>query len=193
MFLFSKNDIIIVVSSKPSSLELYVLNQNYGVIKMKNKQKIRGVAVGAVVAALYVVLTYLANMLGLASGAVQVRLSEILTVMPVFTPYAIPGLFIGCVLANILTGCALWDVVFGSLATLIGAIGTYFLRKYNLLAVLPPILSNAIIVPFVLLFVYSLDGTYWYFLLTVGIGEIISCGIFGAILLKSLKKYNKFM
>ena len=99
---------------------------------MKNQKKIRGVAVGAVVAALYVVLTYLANMLGLASGAIQVRLSEILTVMPVFTPFAIPGLFIGCVLANVLTGCALWDVVFGSLATLIGAIGTYALRKYNL-------------------------------------------------------------
>lgn len=148
---------------------------------------------GAVVAALYVVLTYLANTLGLASGAIQVRLSEILCVMPVFTPFAIPGLFIGCVLANLLTGCALWDVVFGSLATLIGAVGTYLLRKHNFLAVLPPILANAIIVPFVLLFVYSLEGTYWYFLLTVGIGEIISCGIFGAILLKSLKKYNKFM
>lgn len=148
---------------------------------------------GAVVAALYVVLTYLANTLGLASGAIQVRLSEILCVIPVFTPFAIPGLFIGCLLANILTGCALWDVVFGSLATLIGAVGTYLLRKHNFLAVLPPILANAIIVPFVLLFVYSLEGTYWYFLLTVGIGEIISCGIFGAILLKSLKKYNKFM
>ena len=94
MFLFSKNDIIISVSSKPSSLGFYILNQNYGVIKLKNKQKIRGIAVGAVVAALYVVLTYLANMLGLASGAIQVRLSEILTVMPVFTPFAIPGLFI---------------------------------------------------------------------------------------------------
>ena len=160
---------------------------------MKNKQKIRGVAVGAVVAALYVVLTYLANMLGLASGAVQVRLSEILTVMPVFTPYAIPGLFIGCVLANVLTGCALWDVVFGSLATLIGAIGTYLLRKHNLLSLVPPILANAIIVPFVLLFVYSLDGTYFYFFATVGIGEVISCGVFGTILLKSLKKYDKFL
>lgn len=160
---------------------------------MKNQKEIRGIAVGAVVAALYVVLTYLANSLGLASGAVQVRLSEILTVMPVVTPYAIPGLFIGCVLANILTGCALWDVVFGSLATLIGAIGTYLLRKYNLLAVIPPILANAIIVPFVLLFVYSLEGTYWYFFLTVGIGEIISCGVFGAILLKTLKKYSEFM
>ncbi len=160
---------------------------------MKNKQKIRNIAVGAVIAALYVVLTYLANMLGLASGVIQVRLSEILTVMPIFTPAAIPGLFIGCVVANILTGCALWDVVFGSIATLIGAVGTYLLRKYNLLAVIPPILANAIVVPFVLLFVYSLEGTYWYFFVTVGIGEIISCGVFGTILLKSLKKYNDFL
>ncbi|MBO7179652.1 MAG: QueT transporter family protein [Clostridia bacterium] len=155
---------------------------------MKNKQKIRSIAVGAVIAALYVVLTYLANMLGLASGAIQVRLSEILTIMPVFTFSAVPGLFIGCLIANILTGCALWDVVFGSLATLIGAIGTYFLRKHKLLAVLPPILANAIIVPFVLLFVYSLEGTYFYFFATVGIGEVISCGVFGTILLKSLER-----
>jgi len=62
-----------------------------------------------------------------------------------------------------------------------------------LLAVIPPILANAIIVPFVLLFVYSLEGTYWYFFLTVGIGEIISCGVFGTILLKSLKKHNNFL
>ncbi len=160
---------------------------------MKNQKKIRNIAVSAVIAALYVVLTYLANLLGLASGVIQVRLSEILTVMPVFTPAAIPGLFIGCLIANILTGCALWDVVFGSLATLIGAVGTYLLRKYNSLAVIPPVLANAIIVPLVLIFVYSLECSYWYFFLTVGAGEVISCGIFGTILLKSLKKYNNFL
>ena len=155
---------------------------------MKNREKIRNIAVGAVIAALYVVLTYLANMLGLASGVIQVRLSEILTVMPVFTFSAVPGLFVGCLIANVLTGCALWDVVFGSIATLLGAIGTYLLRKYKFLAVLPPILANAIVVPLVLLFVYNLDGTYFYFFVTVGIGEVISCGVFGTILLKSLEK-----
>lgn len=160
---------------------------------MKNRKKIRNIAVGAVVAALYIVLTYLSNLLGIANGVIQVRLSEILTVMPIFTPAAIPGLFVGCLFSNILTGCALWDVVFGSLATLIGAIGTYFLRKHNILALVPPILANAIIVPFVLLFAYSLEGSYWYFFTTVGIGEIISCGFFGTILLKSLKKHNKFL
>ena len=160
---------------------------------MKNRKKIRNIAVGAVIAALYVVLTYLSNLLGIASGVIQVRLSEILTVMPIFTPAAIPGLFVGCLFANILTGCALWDIVFGSLATLLGAIGTYFLRRHNVLAFVPPILSNAVIVPFVLLFAYSLEGSYWYFFTTVGIGEIISCGFFGTILLKSLKKHNSFL
>ena len=160
---------------------------------MKNRKKIRNIAVGAVIAALYVVLTYLSNLLGIASGVIQVRLSEILTVMPIFTPAAIPGLFVGCLFANILTGCALWDIVFGSLATLLGAIGTYFLRRHNVLALVPPILSNAVIVPFVLLFAYSLEGSYWYFFTTVGIGEIISCGFFGTILLKSLKKHNSFL
>ncbi len=160
---------------------------------MKNKNKIRSIAISAVVASLYVVLTYLTNLLGLASGAIQIRFSEMLTILPVFTPAAVPGLFIGCVIANLLTGCALWDVVFGSLATLIGAIGTYLLRKRPLLATIPPILANAIIVPFVLLLVYALEGTYFYFFATVLLGEIISCGVLGTVLSKSLNRRNIFM
>jgi len=71
---------------------------------------------GALIAALYTALTYLANALGLANGAVQVRFSEALTILPVFTPAAVPGLFVGCLLANLLTGAAIWDILFGSLA-----------------------------------------------------------------------------
>jgi uncharacterized membrane protein len=160
---------------------------------MKNKNKIRSIAISAVVASLYVVLTYLTNLLGLASGAIQIRFSEMLTILPVFTPAAIPGLFVGCVIANLLTGCALWDVVFGSLATLVGAIGTYLLRKRPLLATIPPILANAIIVPFVLILVYALEGTYFYFFTTVLLGEVISCGVLGMVLSKSLGKRNIFM
>ena len=160
---------------------------------MKNKNKIRNIAISAVVASLYVVLTYLTNLLGLASGAIQIRFSEMLTILPVFTPAAIPGLFVGCVIANLLTGCALWDVVFGSLATLVGAIGTYLLRKRPLLATIPPILANAIIVPFVLILVYALEGTYFYFFTTVLLGEVISCGVLGMVLSKSLGKRNIFM
>lgn len=159
---------------------------------MKNRKKIINVSIAAIIAALYVVLTYLASAMGLASFAVQVRFSEALTILPIFTPAAIPGLFIGCLLANILTGCALWDVVFGSLATLVGALGTFFLKKHKILATLPPIISNTIIVPFVLLNVYKLEGTYWFFALTVFLGEIISCGVLGSLLRKSLEKRNLF-
>ncbi|MCM1124540.1 MAG: QueT transporter family protein, partial [Eubacterium sp.] len=82
-------------------------------------------AQAAMIAALYIVLTFIANAFGLANHAVQVRFSEALTVLPYFTPAAIPGLYIGCFLSNILTGCALPDILFGSLATLLGALGTY--------------------------------------------------------------------
>ncbi len=157
---------------------------------MKNKKKIHGIAAGAIIAALYVVLTYIAAAFNLSSGVIQVRLSEVLTVMPVFTPYAIPGLFIGCLCANILTGCAITDVIFGSLATLAGALGTYFLRNRPALATLPPIMANAIIVPFILLYVYNLSGAYFYFFVTVFAGEFISCGILGYFLRKSLCKRN---
>lgn len=159
---------------------------------MKNKRKTTNLAIAAIIAALYVVLTYLASALGLASYAIQVRFSEALTILPIFTPAAIPGLFVGCVLANLLTGCAVWDVVFGSLATLLGAIGTYLLRKHKFVALFPPIVANTLIVPPILLYVYGLEGTYLFFTLTVCLGEIISCGILGTILRKSLEKSKLF-
>jgi uncharacterized membrane protein len=148
---------------------------------------------GAMIAALYVVLTFIANLAGLASGVIQVRLSEALTILPVFTAAAVPGLAVGCVLANLLTGCAIWDVVFGSLATLIGAVGTRLLRGQSpVLAVLPPILSNIIIVPLVLQRVYGVEDAYWYLAMTVGAGEIISCGVLGLLLYRSLKNTEIF-
>ena len=147
----------------------------------------------ALIAALYVVLTIIANIAGLASGPIQIRLSEALTILPVFTIVAIPGLTIGCIVANVMTGCALWDVIFGSMATLLGAIGTYcFARKKPVIGPVFPIICNAIIVPFVLQYVYNFEGSYWYFFATVGIGEIISCGILGLILYKALKKTKIF-
>ena len=144
----------------------------------------------AMIAALYVVLTLLANMLGLANYAVQVRFSEALTVLPFFTPAAIPGLWAGCVLSNLLTGCMPLDVVFGSFATLLGALGTYALRKYKWAAPIPPIVANTLIVPFILAYVYQFEGSVPYFMLTVGAGEVISCGVLGMILLGILNKYK---
>ena len=149
---------------------------------------------GAAIAALYVVLTLIANAFGLANYAIQVRFSEALTILPYFTPVAIPGLFVGCILSNILTGAMPLDVVFGSLATLIGAVCTYYLAKKfpekKWLAPIPPIVSNMIIVPLILAFVYKFEGSIPYFMITVGIGEIISCGILGLALMKVLEKYK---
>ena len=160
-------------------------------MKKNNSILLLDLTQGAMIAALYVVLTFIANLAGLASGVIQLRLSEALTILPVFTAAAVPGLAVGCVLANLLTGCAVWDVVFGSLATLIGAVGTRLLRKKSpVLAVLPPILAN--IVPLVLQRVYGVSDAYWYLAMTVGAGEIISCGILGLLLYSSLKKTKIF-
>lgn len=147
----------------------------------------------AIIAALYVVLTLLANALGLANYAIQIRFSEALTILPYFTPAAIPGLFVGCLLSNVLTGCMPLDILFGSIATLLGALGTYALRRYKWLCTLPPIIANTLIIPFVLAYVYRFEGSLPYFALTVGIGEIISCGLLGMILLHILQKYRKFI
>lgn len=143
---------------------------------------------GAVIAAMYVVLTYVTSLMGLASGAIQVRISEALCILPVFMPAAIPGLTIGCFLANLLMGSAALDVIFGSVATLIGAFGTYALRKHKYIPLLPPILSNMIIVPVILRTAYHLEDAYLYLVATVGLGELISIGILGYLLKITLEK-----
>ena len=147
----------------------------------------------AVIAALYTVLTLTIAAFGLANGAIQFRISEALTILPVFTPAAIPGLFIGCVLSNLLSGCVLWDVIFGSLATLIGAVGTYFIgRKVSKwLGPVPPIAANMLIIPFILAYAYGAEDSIPFLMLTVGAGEVISCGIFGLILMKALEPIHK--
>lgn len=142
----------------------------------------------ALIAALYVILTFISQMFGLASGVIQIRLSETLTVLPLFYKEAIPGLWIGCIIANILTGCAPWDVVFGSLATLLGAIGTYYIgRKKPILGPVFPIISNMVIVPLVLQAVYGVKESFIFLAVTVGIGEVICCGLLGWQLYKALK------
>lgn len=156
---------------------------------MRDK-KVLFITQAAMIAALYVVLTLLANALGLANYAVQIRFSEALTILPFFTAAGIPGLTIGCLLSNLLTGCMPLDIVFGSLATLLGAVGTYLLRKYYWLAPIPPIAANTFIVPFILAYVYQFEGSIPYFMLTVGIGEILSCGVLGMILLGVLMRYR---
>ena len=163
---------------------------------MRNKN-VTMITQGAIIAALYVVLTMIANAMGLANQAIQIRFSEALCILPFFTVAAIPGLTVGCLISNMLTGAMVWDVLFGSLATLLGAIGTYLLRKNKVLMMFPPVVANAVIVPFVLRYGYGitwmLGEVEWsipYFAITVGIGEIISvCGL-GGMLLKALLPYK---
>ena len=156
------------------------------------KEKTLQLTRAALIAALYVILTFLSQLFGLASGAIQFRLSEALTCMPLFYKEAIPGLWVGCVLANLLTGCAMWDIVFGSLATFLGAVGSYYIgRKKPALGPIFPIAANMLIVPAVLQHVYGAPESYWYLMITVGIGEIACCGVLGFILYKAYKKVER--
>lgn len=143
----------------------------------------------AMIAAIYVVLTILFAPFGF--GEIQVRIAEALTILPFFTPAAIPGLFIGCLIGNMIGGAILPDIIFGSLATLIGAFFTYLLRRKNrCLAPLPPIIANVLVIPFVLRYAYGVPLPIPFMMLTVGIGEIISCGVLGMLLLSALRKYQ---
>lgn len=155
---------------------------------MKNKS-VLFMTQAAMIAAIYVALTVIFAPFGF--GEIQIRISEALTVLPAFTPAAIPGLFVGCIIGNFIGGAILPDIIFGSLATLIGAIFTYLLRKkHKYLAPLPPIISNTIIIPLILSFAYGIPIAIPVMMLTVGIGEIISCGVLGMILYTPLAKFQ---
>ena len=161
------------------------------------------IAHSAIIAALYVVLTWISSLFGLSSGAIQFRLSEALVILPYFTAAAIPGLSVGCLIANIFFGTGPWDVLLGTAATVIGAFGTYLLRKHKWLAPLPPILANTVIIPLVLFaipeIVSDLEALIrslglpaihpiLFMAATVFIGEFVMCGVFGMILLFALQK-----
>lgn len=160
---------------------------------MRFHSKTAALCRAATVGALYVALTWFSSLLGLANGPVQLRLAEALCVLPFFMPETIFGLTVGCFLSNILVCGGVWaDVLFGTLATLIGALGTYAMHslrgKLRFLCVLPPILANSVIVPFVLKYAYGF-GDGW-FLLAAGVaaGEILSVGVLGSFLMLALEK-----
>lgn len=156
------------------------------------KKNTRFLTQSALIAALYVALTFVSSSMGLASGAIQIRISEALTILPMFSLAAVPGLFIGCLTANLLTGAALWDVILGACATLLGALGTYRWGKNYYLAVIFPIVANTLIIPFVLKLAYGVGEGYQFLFLTIFAGELISCGVFGTILGKALNKTKIF-
>lgn len=147
----------------------------------------------AIIAALYVALTYVSAVFGLSSGVIQFRISEALCILPIFFPEAIAGLTLGCFLANLLTGAAVWDLIFGALATFIGAALAGLMRhlpeKLKWLATIPTVFSNAIIIPFVLIYAYEVPDSYFFLLATVGLGELVCAGFLGSALYYVLRKY----
>ena len=157
---------------------------------MKRNGKTDSLAFAGLTAAAYVVLTMISASMGLSSGVIQIRLSEALCILPCFNFGAVPGLAAGCLLANLLTGALPWDVLFGTIATLLGALGTWFLGRKGKsgIAWIPPVLSNALIIPPVLTYVYGVETAYPLIVLTVAAGEVISCGILGLFLRKAVTR-----
>lgn len=173
---------------------------------MKSKSNVVFLAESAVIAALYAVLTYIAAMMNLAYGAVQFRFSEVLTVLPVFTPAAVPGLTIGCFISNLGSALGVVDWIFGTFATFLGAILTRMLRQIKikeipLLALLMPVLSNTIIIGFEISCL-SEGGTFSFFNFTwpafvgaaasVGLGELAVCLVLGIPLIVYLNRSQLF-
>ncbi len=150
------------------------------------EKKVLFITQAAMIAAIYVVVTVVCS--AFSFGEVQIRLSEALTILPMFTPAAIPGLFIGCLIGNAMGGAIVLDVIFGSLATLLGAVGSRLLRNHKFLVPLPPIIMNVIVVPLVLRYGYGVALPIPFMMLTVGIGEVISCGVLGYVLMFSVDK-----
>ncbi len=173
-------------------------------MKNNTRMNILFIAQAGVIAALYVILTRLSGMVGLASNVIQVRISEALCVLVIFTPAAIPGLTIGCFLANLiegaLGGALVWaDILFGTLATFLGAVLGYLIYKLlfrqgflravaTWLVPIPTVLANALIVPFVLVYAYHVEDAWWFCFLTVGAGELIAAFALGMILYFAARK-----
>lgn len=153
---------------------------------MKENHTARYITMGAAIAAIYVVLTMLFAPISFRS--LQVRIAEALTILPMFTSAAIPGLFIGCLLANLLGGAVVLDVVFGSIATLIGAAGGWLLRKNRWLVPIPAIAANTVIVPLVLKYGYGVDLPLLLSALYILMGEILGCYVLGEILCTAFLK-----
>ena len=167
---------------------------------MSRKENIHYIITGALIAAAYAGLTYLSNAFGLAYGPIQLRVSEILTLLPIFTPAAIPGLTIGCFIANI-GSFNVADLLFGTLATLVAAVLTRWLKDVKFkgipfLAILPPVLVNALVIGFeIAVFYLGGENFLWGFLISaleVGLGQLIVCYVFGIPFYLVAEKYKIF-
>lgn len=153
---------------------------------LKTSSMVAPLTRGALIAALYTALTLL--LAPISYGAVQVRISEAFTLLPVLFPEAIPALAIGCLLSNLLGGCMLPDIVFGTLATLSAALCTYALRQNKWIAALPPVVFNGLIVGAVVHFCYTPTMALPLCMLSVAFGEAVAVYICGPLLLKALER-----
>lgn len=167
---------------------------------MKNRTRIEYIVTGALIAAAYAGLTYISSIFNLAYGPIQLRISEVLTILPIFTPAAIPGLTVGCFIANIGSFNAA-DLVFGTLATLAAAILTRVLRDIKFkgipfLAFSPAVIVNAVVIGFEIALFFLPEGfSLWGFIISgfqVGLGELIVCYLFGTPFYIVVKKYRIF-
>ena len=152
---------------------------------MKTKFLIQAGIIAAIYAALTIILA------PFSYGPMQIRVSEALTILPFFTPAAVPGLFIGCLVSNFISPYGLIDMIFGSGATLIAAVGSYLLRSKPLLVPLPPVLVNAVAIGLMLYYAYGVPMNLFLIMAWVGLGEFIACYAIGYPLLRYLKKYKR--
>ena len=146
----------------------------------------RALARGAIIAAIYTVLSLL--LAPISYGEIQIRLSEALTLLPMLMPVAVPALFVGCLLANILGGCTIFDIVFGSLATLLAAICTRRLRRHFWLAASMPVLFNGVVVGAVVHFCYAPAMPLLLCMLSVAAGEAVACFVVGPLFIKLMER-----
>jgi len=173
-----------------------------GMLKLKNQRKVRDLAISAVIAAMYAVLTYLAAAMNLAYGGVQFRFSEALTILPVFTPAAIPGLTLGCLISNLGSPLGIVDWIFGTLASFLAAFGVYLVRNIRwkdipIFAPLPPVLCNALLVGLEIAClsdagVFSFGNASWggFFAgaISVGLGQLVVCYALGIPLFLAIRR-----
>ncbi len=168
---------------------------------MSKRNRLNYIMSAALIAAAYTALTFLSGVFGLAFGPIQLRLSEVLCILPVFTPAAIPGLTVGCLISNIASFNPL-DMLFGTLATLCAAFLTYILKEFKIkgvpiFAFFPPIIINAIVIGFeIAVFFLPEKAFVWAFLvssLQIGISQFIVCIVFGIPFYLAFKRYNIFL
>jgi len=162
----------------------------------KSRFTTKQLAVAGIIAAIYTVMSLLSSVFGIAYGPIQCRFSEALTVLPFFLPEAIPGLFIGCIVSNLMSTVGPLDLIFGSLATLLAALWTARMRN-RWLAPLPPVLCNAVMIGAMIAwyevgFTEAFWGMFAFNALTVGIGQILACYGLGLLLMRALSRVPAF-